>query len=274
MCRGQLVDTHAHLDFAAFDADRNEVIARAQHAGVVGIINPGAGLAESQAAVALAEAHPMVYAAVGVHPHEADTLTEATIEQLHSLAIHPRVVAIGEIGLDFYRDYAPRDAQREAFRAQLSLARQLGKPVIVHDREAHDEVLATLHQWFGDPEPSCCPDQSASAGSPAGVLHCFSGTLEMAMEAIRLGFFIAVDGPVTFRRASQLRELVRQIPLNQLVIETDCPYLTPEPYRGQRNEPAYVHLVARTIAEVRCLSFKEVARATTANALRLFGLPG
>lgn len=274
MCSGQLIDTHAHLDFGAFDADRNEVIARAQRTGVVGMINPGAGLVESQAAVALAEAHPTIYAAVGVHPHEANTLTKAAIEQLRDLALHPRVVAIGEIGLDFYRDYAPRDAQREAFRAQLALARQVGKPVIVHDREAHGEVLATLHQWFGDPESSCCPDQLTSAGSPAGVLHCFSGTLEMALEAIRLGFYVAVDGPVTFRRASRVRELVRQIPLSRLVIETDCPYLTPEPYRGQRNEPAYVRLVAQTIAEVRCLSFEEVARVTTINALRLFRLPG
>lgn len=274
MFRGQLVDTHAHLDFGAFDTDRNEAISRAQRTGIIGIINPGVGLAESQMAVALAEAHPVVYAAVGVHPHEADTLTEAAMEQLHSLAMHPRVVAIGEIGLDFYRDYAPRDAQREAFRAQLALARQLGKPVIIHDREAHGEVLSTLHQWFGDSEPSCCPDQFTGVDSPAGVLHCFSGTLEMALDAIRLGFYVAVDGPVTFRRASQLRELVRELPLNRLVIETDSPYLTPEPYRGQRNEPAYVHLVARTIAEVQCLSFEDVARATTANALRLFGLPG
>jgi len=156
----------------------------------------------------------------------------------------------------------------------LALARQLGKPVIIHDREAHGEVLATLHQWFGNSQSSRRRRQSAGADNPAGVLHCFSGSLETALEAIGLGFYIGVDGPVTFRRASRLRELVRQLPLDRLLVETDCPYLTPEPYRGQRNEPAYVRLVAQAIAELHGLPFEEVARVTTANARRLFGLRG
>jgi len=268
-----LIDTRAHLDFEAFDLDRDEVIARAREAGVGAIINPGAGLDESRAAVALAETNPVVYAAVGVHPHEADTLTEAAVEELRSLATHPHVVAIGEIGLDFYRDYAPRDAQPKAFRAQLALARQLGKPVItcarsgagIHDREAHSEVLATLRQWLGDSQSATC--------NPPGVLHCFAGGLEMAQEATHLGFYIGVDGPVTFRHASRLRGIIRQLPLERLLIETDCPYPTPEPYRGQRNEPAHVRFVAQAIAELQSLPFEEVASVTTANARRLFGLP-
>ena len=266
---GQVIDTHAHLDFDAFNPDRDEVISRARDAGLTAVINPGTDLAHSRMAVKLARQSSMVYAAVGVHPHEASTLTGATIEELYSLALDPRVVAIGEIGLDFYRDYAPRDIQREAFQAQLDLAQQVGKPVIVHDREAHGEVLATLRQRYNVPS-------GARTGNdrPSGVLHCFSGDLEMAQEAIRLGFYIGVDGPVTFHRASGLHGVVRQLPLDRLLIETDCPYLTPEPYRGRRNEPAYVSFVTKAIAELRSLAFEEVARATTANAHRVFELPG
>jgi len=260
------IDTHAHLDFQAFDADRNEVISRARDSGVMAIINPGAGLAESRAAVALAEANPLVYAAVGIHPHEADKLTRDAVEELYALALHPRVVAIGEIGLDFYRDYAPRDAQREAFHAQLDLARQVGKPVILHDREAHGEMMTILRQWFGG-HPT-----GAMEGHPPGVLHCFSGSLEMAQEAIRLGFYIGVDGPVTFRRASRLRHVVCRLPLERLVVETDCPFLTPEPYRGRRNEPAYVRFVVQAIAELKGLLVEEVAEVTTASAHCVFGL--
>jgi len=259
-----LIDTHAHLDFPAFEADREMVIARAQAAGIAALVNVGAELDESRAAVGLAESTRAVYAAVGVHPHEAATVTGAAIDELRRLAMRPRVVALGEIGLDFYRDYAPRDAQREAFEAQLSLATQLGKPVIIHDREAHREVLTMLRQWLND-------SQSA-LHNPPGVFHCFSGSLEMALEAIDLGFYIGVDGPVTFRNASRLRGVVRQLPLDRILIETDCPYLTPEPYRGQRNEPAYVRFVAQAIAELRGLPFEEVARVTASSARRVFGL--
>ena len=269
-----VVDTHAHLASEAFDSDRDEVIARASEAGVAAIVVPASGLAESRAAVALAEANSMVYAAVGVHPHDATSLEADGIQELRRLAMHPRVVAIGEIGLDFYRDYAPHDAQRGTYQAQLALARQVDKPVIIHDREAHREVLSTLRQWAGDSRVPPHHEPYTGDEDPVGVLHCFSGNLEMAREAIRLGFYIGVDGPVTYRRASRLRKLVRQLPLDRLLIETDCPYLTPEPHRGQRNEPAYVRFVAQVIAEVRGLPFEEVARATTANARRLFGLPG
>jgi TatD DNase family protein len=264
----QIIDTHAHLDAEAFDSDRNEAILRAQQAGVGAIINPGAGLAESRAAVALAEASQVIYAAVGVHPHEADTLTQDTVEELRGLAQHPCVVAIGEIGLDFYRDYAPRDAQRAAFRAQLALAREVDRPVIVHDRDAHGEVLTTLRQWFGE-----VTGQRTGPQRPFGVLHCFSGSLEMAREAIGLGFYIGVDGPVTFRRASRLRSIVQALPLEHLLVETDCPYLTPEPYRGHRNEPAYVRFVVEAIAELHGVPVEEAAKVTTANARRVFRFP-
>jgi TatD DNase family protein len=272
MSGAQVIDTHAHLDSSAFDGDRDEVIRRAREAGVVHIINPGTGVSASQAAIALAEASPVIYAAVGIHPHDTETFTEATAEKLRVLAAHPRVVAIGEIGLDFYRDYSPRDAQEEAFRVQLALAGRLDKPVIVHDREAHTEVLEALGQWSATSARPNREHHTAGDHVPDGVLHCFSGTLDMALEAIDLGFYIGIDGPVTFRRASRLRALVRELPLDSLVIETDCPYLTPEPFRGRRNEPAHVCLVAQAVAEAKGLSFEEVATTTTANALRLFRL--
>ena len=256
----KLIDTHAHLDFGRFKSDRERVIERAATAGVKAIINVGASLASSQAAVALAEAYPQIYAAVGVHPHDAKTLTGKLLEELRALASHPKVVAIGEIGLDFYRDLSPRDKQRQAFQQQLALASEIGKPVIIHDRDAHSEVMAILRRWIeGDHQP-------------AGVMHCFSGDLAMAQEAIELGFYISIAGPVTFKNARRLRELVRQLPLEKLLVETDCPYLTPHPHRGKRNEPAYVKLVAQEVARVKGLSLEEVARITSDNAQALFAL--
>jgi len=251
----ELTDTHAHLDFPQFDGDREEVIERALAAGVRRIINVGADLASSRRAVALAEAHPPIYAAVGVHPHDAKTLTDEALAELLGLARHPKVVAIGEIGLDFYRDLSPREAQRQAFERQLALARELGLPVIVHDRNAHAEVMDVLRRR-----------------GLRGVLHCFSGDPEMARQAIEMGFYISVAGPATFKNAKRLPEIVRQLPLERLLIETDCPYLAPHPHRGRRNEPAYVRLVAEAVADIKGLPLEEVARVTTANARALFGL--
>ncbi len=255
-----LTDTHTHLDFPQFDDDREHVIERAATAGVGAMVSVGADLASSQAAVALAEAYPQIYAAVGVHPHDAKTVTEKVLEELRALASHPRVVAIGEIGLDFYRDLSPRDQQRQAFEQQLALASEVRKPVIIHDREAHKEVMATLRRWV------------EGSHQPAGVLHCFSGDLTMARQAIELGFYISIAGPVTFQNARRLRELVHQLPLEKLLIETDCPYLTPHPHRGKRNEPAYVKLVAQEVARIKGLSLEEVARITSDNAQALFAL--
>ncbi len=255
-----LVDTHTHLDFPQFDDDRERVIERASAAGVKAIINVGTDLASSQTAVALAEAYPQIYAAVGVHPHDAKTMTGETLEELRALVSHPRVVAVGEIGLDFYRDLSPRDQQRQVFEQQLALASEVGKPVIVHDRDAHKEVMAILRHWI------------KSGHQPAGVMHCFSGDLTMAKEAIELGFYVSTAGPVTFKNARRLHELVRQLPLEKLLVETDCPYLAPHPHRGKRNEPAYVKFVAQEVAHLKGLTLEEVAHVTSDNARTLFAL--
>jgi len=277
MTLSSLVDTHAHLDDRAFAADREAVIARAVAAGVSRILTVGVDLPSSRAAVALAEKHPAVYAAVGLHPHDARKWNEATARELRALAQHPRVVAIGETGLDFYRNLSPREAQIAAFRAQLALAGEVGLPVIIHDRdeapsrltsrnggrdgasEAHSEVMAILREW------------AERVRTPVlGVLHAFSGDLAMAEEASRLGFFIALGGPVTFAHARRPVEIARQLPLDRLLLETDCPYLTPEPFRGRRNEPAYVRYVAERLAQIRAQPVEVVAKATTQNALTLF----
>ena len=260
-----LVDTHAHLDFGKFDGDRQAVIQRAREAGVGAIVNVGADLASSQRAVKLAEAHEGIYAAVGMHPHDAKALDGAALAHLRELARHPKVVAVGEIGLDFYRDLSPRDMQRRAFRAQLAWAAKLGKPVVIHDRDAHDEILEMLEDWAGGL-------QGSPLAGRLGVLHTFSGDLGMAERAIELGFYISISGPVTYHNARHLPDVVRALPMERLLVETDCPFLTPHPHRGKRNEPAYVRLVAERVAVLKGLPLDRVAEATTANAQRLFGL--
>ena len=261
-----LIDTHTHLDFPQFDHDREEVIERALAAGVEIIVNVGADLASSRASVVLAEQYPAIYAAVGVHPHDAKAVSERELGELRELATHPKVVAIGEIGLDFYRDLSPRERQRQVFRQQLALAVEVGKPVIIHDREAHGEMRDILRDWVRS-----LPANSPLAHHP-GTLHCFSGDLDMAQEMVALGFFIGVDGPLTYQNARRLPEIVRALPLECLVIETDAPYLPPHPYRGQRNEPAYVRLVAEAMARVKAIPLDKVAQTTTNNARVLFGL--
>ncbi len=256
-----LADTHAHLDFDDFEADREEVIRRARTAGVQYIINPGADLESSRRAVALAETHEDIFAAVGIHPHEASSLTEEALQELRRLARHPRVVAIGEIGLDYYRDLSPRPAQQDAFRRQLALAAELGLPVIIHDRDAHEDVLAILKAWRAEGH-----DQPI-------VFHAFSGDLGVARQVLKLGGYIAIGGPVTFTNARRLPALLPQLPLERLVVETDCPYLAPHPYRGQRNEPANVRLIVEKMASLCGRPAEEIAHLTTENARRLFRLP-
>jgi TatD DNase family protein len=251
-----LVDSHAHLDFSEFDPDREAVIARAQAAGMVAILNVGADLESSRASVALAEEYDFIYAAVGVHPHDARTLTPAGLEELRALARHPKVVAIGEIGLDYYRDLSPRAVQRQAFADQLALAAELGLPVVVHSRDALDDTLSLLRGWTG-----------------GGVLHSYSGGPGRLEEVLAIGFSVGISGPVTFANAHRLRTVAATVPLDRLLIETDCPYLTPEPYRGRRNEPAYVWYVAGAVARARGMPAEEVARITAENAARLFRLP-
>ncbi|MCX7681428.1 MAG: TatD family hydrolase [Anaerolineae bacterium] len=247
-----LVDSHAHLSFAQFDADRDAVIRRAREAGVTAILEVGADLESSRAAVALAERYTFIYATVGVHPHDATALTPGALAELRALASHPKVVAIGEIGLDYYRDLSPRDVQRRAFEAQLALAAD-GRPVVIHCREALDEVLAILRGWKG-----------------SGVMHSYSGGPGRLDEVLALGFCVSLSGPVTFPKSERLRAVAAAVPLDRLLVETDCPYLTPEPYRGRRNEPAYVRYVVEAVARARGLSAEAVARATAENARRLF----
>ena len=258
-----LVDSHVHLDAKQFAPDREEVIARARAAGVRWMVNAGSNFASSRAGIALAEAHEGIYAAVGIHPHEADSLTEQALDEMADLLKHCKAVAVGEIGLDFYYTFSPREAQLAAFQRQLELARSADKPVIVHDRDAHVETLDILQEYA-----------RTAAGREVGALHCFSGDLAMAERVLELGFLIGVAGPVTFANAHKLPEIVGHVPLDKLLIETDCPYLAPHPRRGQRNEPANVRLVADKIAQIKGISPAEAAQATAANAARLFALRG
>lgn len=250
-----LFDSHAHIDDEKFDADRDEVIARARENGVTGIINVGACMASSARSVALAEQYESIYAAVGIHPHDAKDTQEADYEQLAAWSKQDKVVAIGEIGLDYYYDLSPRDVQRAVFVRQIDVARQMNMPFIVHDRDAHGDVMDIL--------------KKEAKGLP-GVLHCFSGSLEMAREVIKMGFYISIAGPVTFKNAAKLPEIVANVPLERLLVETDCPYLTPHPHRGKRNEPAYVKLVAQQVANLRGINLSDLAVATSANVKKLF----
>ena len=249
-----MIDSHAHLDFPQFDDDREAVVERAREAGLAAILNVGADLPSSRAAVALAERYDFIYAAVGVHPHDAKTVTPAVLDELCVLARHPQVVAVGEIGLDYYRDLSPRPVQRQVFADQLALAAELALPVVIHDREAHDDVLATLRGWQG-----------------TGVIHSYSAGPKRLDQVLGLGFLIGISGPVTFPYASRLRTVAAAVPLDRLLVETDCPYLTPVPYKDQRNEPAYVQYVVEAVARARGVPVEAVARATADNARRLFG---
>ncbi len=252
-----LIDSHAHLDDAAFDADREAALDRARAAGVGQIINVGFNEARWATTLALATAQPAIYAVLGLHPHEAQAWDTAVAERLREALRHPRVVGLGEIGLDFYRDYAPHDQQRGAFRAQLALAQECGLPVVLHSRAAEEETVATL----------------AEAGIGNGVLHSFSGSLEVAERALALGLHISLTGPVSYPKADHQRELARLIPLNRLLLETDCPYLAPQARRGKRNEPAFLRFTAEAIATARGLTVEEIIAATGANTIELFGLP-
>ncbi|MFN2597739.1 MAG: TatD family hydrolase [Pyrinomonadaceae bacterium] len=255
------VDSHAHVDGERFDADRDEVVARARAAGVATILNVGTGdphAGELERAVEAAERYDDVYAAVGVHPHDAKLFDDAAAVRLRrALLSSPRVVALGEIGLDYHYDHSPREVQREVFREQLRMAREMSLPVIIHSREADEETAATLEaEWQGS--------------ARGGVLHCFGGGARMLKRALALGFYVSFAGNVTFKNAEPLRELARTIPLDRLLVETDCPYLAPVPLRGRRNEPAFVVETARLLATLRGVSLEELGEITSTNFARLF----
>ncbi len=252
-----LFDSHAHIDDEKFDSDREEVIQRAIDNGVTGIINVGASMESSARSIALAEKYEGIYAAVGIHPHDAKDALDTDYEQLIRWAAIDKVVAIGEIGLDYYYDFSPREVQRSVFIRQLDVARQTNMPFIIHDRDAHGDLLEILKK---------------EAKGLKGVLHCFSGSLEMANEVIKMGLYISIAGPVTFKNAAKLPEIVAKVPLEYLLVETDSPYLTPQPYRGKRNEPAYVKLVAEQVAKLRGIEMDSLAKATSENAKKIFGI--
>lgn len=253
-----LIDSHAHLDDERFDRDRDRLIKSLKELGVDLVINPGADLNSSIKAVSLSEQYDNIYAAVGVHPHSAKEMDDSTIDILKSFTNREKVIAIGEIGLDYYYDNSPRDIQQKKFIEQLNLAKEVDLPVIIHTREAAKDTFDIIKE--------------AQDGSLEGVMHCFSGSVEMAMEYIKLGFYISLGGPVTFKNARVSKEVAKAIPLDKLMIETDAPYLTPEPYRGKRNEPFYVRYVAGMIAELRGITFEEVATKTSENARQLFNI--
>lgn len=264
-----LVDSHCHLNWNAFDADRDAVVQRALAAGVTRIVTIGVDLPTSRQGIALAETYTAVYAAVGIHPNDlGEGITPDALAELRRLAAHPKVVAIGEIGLDYHWQRVAHPVQQTAFEAQLALAAEVGRPVIIHNREADADVAATLRAWVAAP----ATQQSPLVARPFwGVLHSFSGDWAMAEEAMGWGFLLSFAGPLTFTNARALQQLVTQLPLDRLMIETDAPYLTPHPHRGQRNEPARVVLVAEALARRHGRSLAEVAAQTTATAGQFFG---
>jgi TatD DNase family protein len=253
-----LIDTHAHLEMREFNDDREDVIKRAREAGVEYIITVGTTVESCRDAVMLADKYDFVYASIGIHPHEVKDILHPTYEIIRHFAQHPKVVAYGEIGLDYHYENSSRTDQKIKFRDLLREARKLELPVIIHDREAHVDTMQLLsEEWTPD---------------LGGVMHCFSGDLAMARELIEMGFSISIAGPVTFPKAEALREVVRQVPIEHLLVETDSPYLAPQPVRGKRNEPAFVRHTAEMIAQVKGLSFDDVARITSFNAMQLFGI--
>lgn len=250
-------DSHAHLDEACFDADRREILDGLKERGVELVMNVGCDLASSERSVALAEAHDFIYAAVGSHPDDADHLDGRLLDAYRALCRHPKVRAIGEIGLDYHYEDVPRAQQINAFEAQMELAEALKLPVIIHQREAVADALEVVQRH----------------GDVCGVFHCFSGSAETALWLAERGWYIGFTGVVTFKNARRAVEAVQALPLDRILIETDCPYMAPEPYRGRRNDSRFVPLMAAKIAEIKGLSAQEVGRATTENAKRLFRIP-
>ncbi|NLJ72114.1 MAG: TatD family hydrolase [Syntrophomonadaceae bacterium] len=250
------IDSHAHIQDSKFKNDLADILKRAKEADVEKIICVGYDYNSSYEAVNLAKKYEEVYAVIGIHPHDAKSYTEEIAAKLFDLAKEPKVVAIGEMGLDFYRDLSPRDVQADVFRAQIKLAQELYKPIVIHDRDAHNEVLKIVKE--------------EKAGKNEGVMHCYSGHVPLAIEFMKLGFYISIAGPITYKNARKTQEVAAKIPLDKMLIETDCPYLTPEPYRGKRNEPSYVVEVAKKIGELRGKTADEIGYMTSLNTKKLF----
>lgn len=252
----KFIDSHAHLDDKRFDTDRDELINSLSDNGIETVLNPGADLKSSKNALFLAEKYPFIYAAVGCHPHDTKYMNDDTMNKFKEMAKSNKVIAIGEIGLDYYYDNSDRDTQKKWFREQIRLAKELDLPYIVHDRDAHEDILNIMKEEHYD--------------GARGILHCYSGSVELSREFIKLGFYISLAGPVTFAKARVSKLVAKEIPFDKLLIETDSPYLTPEPFRGKRNEPKYVRYVAEEIAKIRNVSIDEVAEKTKKNFKTLF----
>ncbi|MDR9857613.1 TatD family hydrolase [Paenibacillus sp. VCA1] len=253
-----LFDTHTHLDAPQFDEDREETIVRAYEAGVTRMINVGFNRETIPSTMKLAETHDFIYAAVGWHPQDAITMKEGDLEWIASLCSHEKVVAIGEIGLDYYWDTSPKDVQHRVLRQQIGLARELNMPIVIHNRDAHEDIVKILRE--------------EKASEVGGVMHSYSGSWETAKLCLNMGFHLSFGGPITFKNARQPKEVLAQVPMDRLLIETDSPYLTPHPYRGKRNESAHVRLVAEAAAQIKGVEVEEIARITTKNGLERFGI--
>ncbi|AHM55536.1 putative deoxyribonuclease YabD [Peptoclostridium acidaminophilum DSM 3953] len=253
-----LFDTHAHITDEKYDADRDDLLERLGQSDVKYIVNPGVDIPSSVKAIDLAKRYEFLYAAIGIHPHEAAGADEESMNVLRELSKCEKVVAIGEIGLDYYYEFSPKDIQKEVFKRQIELANETGLPIIVHDRDAHADTFSIIKKYKA-PGTGC-------------VLHCYSGSKEMALEYVKLGCYISIAGPVTFKGNNKTAEVVREIPLERLLIETDSPYLTPVPFRGKRNDPTKVEHVAAMIAQIRGLSYEQVCQKTSENALRFFNI--
>ncbi len=251
------IDSHAHLDDERFNEDRTELINSLKENKIDMVLNIGYDLESSRASVQLANEYSQIYAVIGVHPHDAQDVPEDYLDQLRELSKEEKVLAIGEIGLDFYYDNSPRETQRKVFKEQIGLAKELNLPVVIHTRDADQETFEIIKE-------------AVLNGGLKGVMHCYSGSVEMAREYLKLGFYISLGGPVTFKKARVPKEVAKAVPLNRLFIETDCPYLTPEPFRGRRNEPKLVAYTAETIAEIKGISIEELAEVTSRNVKELF----
>ena len=253
-----LIDSHSHLEMPEFKKDLEQVIQRAMESGVEHIFTVGTEKKGWMRALEIAHSHPSVYAILGVHPHNAKEIDEETYSTLRKLCRDEKVRAYGEIGLDFYRNLSPRDVQLRRFREQIGLAKEIGLPVVIHDRQAHRETLEIL--------------KSEKAGECKGIIHCFSGDYEMAKDCIEMGFYISVPGTITYKNADGFQEIVKRLPLETLLIETDAPFLAPVPFRGKRNEPSFVRYTAQKVAEIKKVSFEKIAEMTTENAFQIYHL--
>ncbi|WP_158738772.1 TatD family hydrolase [Alteribacillus sp. YIM 98480] len=251
-----LFDTHVHLNIDQFEGEVEDTINRAKSEGVEWMTVVGFDRETIPKAMELAETYDFIYAAVGWHPVDAIDMKEEDLKWLEELAAHPKVVALGEMGLDYHWDKSPKEVQKEVFRKQIHLAKKVNLPIVIHDREAHQDIVDILKE--------------ENAAETGGIMHCFGGSLEIAQECLKMNFYISFGGPVTFKNAKKPKEVAKEIPMDRLLVETDSPFLAPHPYRGKRNEPAYVKLVAEKIAELKEISFETLAEQTTANAKKLF----